>query len=866
MRLPRKRPPEAARRAARLRFGNVAKAKEDTRRIWGVVQVEQLWQDLLFGMRRMRRSPGHTCVAVLTLALGIGAVTTVFSVVNALLFRPLPVLEPDRLVTISRLGDRAGLLTPVSYPEFLGYRALADVSGAGVFTEVMAYADTQVDLTTSNGAERVWVAAVSGNYFSGLGVAATLGRTFLHEDDRPYGDSGLLVLTETFWQRRLGGDPGVVGRVVGVNGHPYTIVGVTAKGFRGVSSQLRPAAFALLTSFDQLRPEWPGQLGERSRSVIGVLGRLAPEVSAADAEMALSVAATEQTSVPPGTLARGTVRVLSERRSRPGVRSASIVPRMATVFLGLAALLLLVASANVASLTIANGLARTPETSLRVALGAGWGRLARQLLSESLLLAAMGGVLGVVLSVWATRILELVGAVGTTPKVYDFRVDWRVLAVSAAAVTVAGVIAGLTTAIRVARGGLARNPPLGSGSIAVGRWRWTGRGAVVMLQIAVSTCLLSGAGLFVLSLYRAARFDFGFRVDNVLLLSVDPLRQGYDEARGRAFYRESAKAVSRLPGVTSASWAGYSQFSPEHPVPMTDVVAESVRTTSPVSGEPVWINRVGPAYLRTMGIAVLRGRGFQDADRARARPVAVISEMAAHRLFPGEDPIGRLVRFRAGDDYAEPREVIGIAQDAHYSMPGLEAGPSAYIPLEQAYRGSGTLHIHTDGAPGKASAAARDAIVRIDGSLPVYNVVTMHEVLDAGPLHPFWLAATLAGSFGFVALTLAAVGIFGLVSYSVGRRRHEFGIRRALGAPASEIVLLATRDVAWLTLAGTGVGLVLSFALMPLAAGLLVNVTPTEPVVLVAVSVILCLVSLAACLIPACRATRAEPMAALRTD
>jgi predicted permease len=577
-----------------------------------------LWQDLRFGARMLRKSPGFTLAAVLTLALGIGVNSAIFGVVNALLLRPLPVRASEELVTLSKLDDHIEFPHGMSYVDYLDLR-----EQVAEFSDLMAYTFVAASLGTTEGAERTWISAVSGNYFSGLGVDVAVGRTFVPEEDQPYGDFPVLVLAHGMWQRRFGGDPGVVGRTVQLNGQPYAVIGVTSEGFQGTHSLIGTDGFAPLTSLERLRSDQTGALTERGAEGMFVIGRLAEGVTVADAQAAMQVQAARMTSAYPRTHVNSEYLVLLESRSRPEPSTSSVTPLVGTAMMGLAGLVLLIACANVAGLLIARGMARTREMALRAALGAQRGRLFAQLLSESLLLAMLGGAAGVVVALWVSRLLGGIRFAADIPIRFDASLDWRVLAFTAVATLVTGVVAGVSPAFRSARVDLTARLKEGGRGAADSPGGQRARAVLVVAQVAISLFLLVCSGLFIQSLRSAEQMDFGFRTENVLLFSVDQITQGYDEPRGRAVYREVAAEIARVPGVRSASWARYVAFGSTG-LDMANFVSEDRTATSLEEPAMIAFNHVGADYFRTMDTTIRAGRGFEDEaglrhDRAAAR-------------------------------------------------------------------------------------------------------------------------------------------------------------------------------------------------------------------------------------------------------
>ena len=615
-------------------------------------------QDLRFGARVLVKSPGFTLAAVATLALGIGVNSAIFSVVNAMLLRPLPVRAPEEIVTISKVDNHVQFPHGMSYVDFLDHREQVDV-----FDDLLAYTFAPVNFATDEGSERMFINVVSGNYFSALGVDTVVGRTFLPEEDRPHGAVPVLVLSYGTWQDRFGGDPGVVGRVVRLNGQPYTVIGVVAESFQGLHSLIEAQAFAPLTSIEELRPDAAGTLTARGAEGLFVVGRLADGRTVADAQAAMGVQAARFAEAYPQTHEDSTYLVLPELLSRPEPATSTLTPLVGSVMMGLAALVLLIACANVAGLLFARGVTRAREMAVRAALGAGRTRLVVQLLSESLLLAILGGGAGVVVAIWTSRALGAVRFAADIPVRFDVGLDWRVLAFTAVVAVVTGVVAGVTPALQASRADLAERLKEGGRSSADAPGRQRARSALVVAQVAISLFLLVCAGLFIQSLRSAEQLDMGFRTDNLLLLSVDPVSHGYDETRGRALYRATADEMAAVPGVRSVSWARYTPFGSSG-APLANFVTEDRVATTMEDPAVILFNYVNADYFTTLDTSVVRGRGFENEDREDGRPVAVINQSAAERLWPGQDPIGRRFQAELGETYSDPIEVVGVAEDA----------------------------------------------------------------------------------------------------------------------------------------------------------------------------------------------------------
>jgi putative ABC transport system permease protein len=817
--------------------------------------MTSLLQDVRYGLRTLLKTPGFTVVCVVTLALGIGANAAIFSVLNAFLFRPLPVKDPERLVVMATQHESNPQPHSVSYLDYADYRAKTDV-----FEDMAAYTIGFVGMSTGGSAERMTVSYVTGNYFTFLGLEPKLGRLIQPGEGEKPGTDPVLVLGHSYWKRHFGGDPTVVGRSVNVNGEPYTIIGVAPERFRGTY------AFADMEGFLPLSAgvhEDPGLLTKRENHSMHTLARLEPGVTMEQAAAAIGVLDRQLEAQYPESNKTVTHRLIPELRARPEENNVDILPFVGAVFMGLVGLVLLVACVNVTNLLLVRATARHRELAVRAALGAGRRRLIQQLLTESMLLALLGGVGGLLLGAWVCDLLGSIRLPGDLPFVFDFGVDWRVFAYAMGVAILTGGIVGVAPALRASRSNLGETLRDGSRSVTSGARRLRLRSVLVVSQVAVSLVLMVSAGLFVRSLSAARQMDLGFRADHVLDLNMDPAQIGYDETRGRAFYAEVSRRVRALPGVESASFA--------YSMPMgyynqgEAVEAEGQNLAPGDQGLSAGNNSVDAAYFDTLKIPILRGRAVTETDDAKATRVAVINEALAQKLWPGKDPLGKRFRTRSKPDMWI--EVVGLTRTGKYGFLLEDPRPYYYLPLEQNYTSLRVLHVRTSMPPHALASAVRNVIGQVDTSLPVYDVISLEESLEGG--NGFFIprmGAAFAGALGLLGLALALIGVYGVVSYSASQRTQEFGIRLALGAQRRDISGLVLGRGLAMTACGVGLGLVAALGLGRLLQSLLYGVSAMDPTTYAGAALALGAAALLASYLPARRATRVDPIVALRHE
>ncbi|HKE19301.1 MAG TPA: ABC transporter permease [Kofleriaceae bacterium] len=861
--------PTEALRAARLELGGVPQVVEQVREVRAGSTAETVWQDIRYGMRGLRRSPAFTAVAVLTLALGIGATAAIFSLIDAALLRPLPGDRPDELVAIYTSDYSGPLYGGSSYPDYVDFR-----DGNELLAGLVAYRPTPLSLgadgpgAPSAASKRVFGEIVSGSYFSMLGVRPRPGRGFLPDEDRTPGTHPVVVLSHGLWQRRFAGDPTVIGRSVRLNGHPFTVVGVAPRGFSGL---LRGFAADLWVPMMMQGQAVPGSedLTERGARGLLVMGRLRPGVTIEQARSRFQAIAAElhRAHRDSWTDVRGRPRAItlvaeSDARIFPQARGP-VVAFMA-LFMTAVGLVLLIACASVANLLLARASARRKELAVRFALGARRARLVRQLLTESSILASLGGIAGLCLAMWGLDLLMAFKPPVPVPVALDLGVGWRVIAFTAGVTLLSTLLIGATPALAASRPDLATALKDDTGAVGAGGRRVRLRRALVVAQVTLSLVLLIGSGLFLRSLQRAGAIALGFDPRNLVAMSVDLQLQGYEEARGRDFYRQLLERVRALPGVTSASLAT------QLPLGLFSGTRRGITIAghAALPGEDPEVDTatVGPDYFETLRIPIVRGRAFGKRDAPGAPGAVIVNQAFARRYWPGRDALGQHIQLGGGGDPGTPSlEVVGVAADGKYVTLGEDPRPFFYLPLDQDYASSATLVVRTASDAGAAISSVQSAVHELDPNLPVYDAKTVTDHL-ALSLLPARMAGAVLGIFGLVALALAALGLYGVVAYSVSQRTREIGVRLALGARRRDILHLIVGEGLRLTALGVALGLPLAAAATRLLSGLLYGVSASDPVTFAAITILLVAVALLACSLPAWRAARVEPMTALHHE
>jgi len=816
--------------------------------------MNALLQDLKYAARTLTKSPGFSAIVILTLGLGVGANTAMYSIARAIFWRPPPVVDPDRLVVVSAYSRSSGQYFDWSYADLTDFR--------GVFGDIVAYYPTVLSVSGAERTERIWGEMVSPNYFEALGVHALAGRAFTTAEITSPGAAPVAVLSETTWQRRFNRDPAIVGRAVRLNGHDFIIVGVAPAGFSGLYyTGFQPELWVPATWYDQLIPSRPGQLERRGATTFRLAAHLARGVSLAAARAATAVIGARLVRDYP-TLYQGTepyVQSFADSRPEPGNNATSRL--LLDVFLGGVGLVLLIACANVANLLLSRATGRRRELAIRVAIGASRARLVGQLLVEAALFAVLGGALGMLLSVWATGTLARSMKLPTDiPFVWNFQLDAQVLlytlAVSVATALLFGLAPALQTVSADTAQGLKTDAP-----VVRGIRRGTLRGALVVVQVAVSCLLLVAAGLAARTLKAVQRVQPGFDVRNALTGSIAPTLLGYDAPRTRRLYSELVAGAAAIPGVRQATLA---RFLPlDFSASGGGVFIEGHETTSP-GGEPSYWSVVGPNYFATMETPVVAGRDFLPGDSLGAPRVAIASEEAVRDFWPNAEAIGKLVHLNAPDSPAV--RIIGIARDVKVRQLTERPQPFLYLPLAQNFAPDVSLLVRTADQPRRVEAPLRALVSRLDPDLPLAGVRTLEEMVSGRALLLPRLSAQLAGVFASLAVLLAVIGLYGVIAYSVGQRTREIGIRMALGARTAAVVGMVLKSGMRLAAIGLALGVVLAFGATRLLSGMLYGISAADPLTYGVVTLLLVIVTAVACLVPARRATQVDPLVALRTE
>jgi predicted permease len=819
--------------------------------------MENFFQDVRYALRMVIKNRALTFIIVLTLGLGIGANAAIFSVVNSFLLRPLPVKDADRLMVLAISHPGNDDPHNISYLDMRDFR-----KGSSAFSDVCAFGLGFVGLTDHGTSDRITVSYVTGNFFTMLGVKPAFGRLILPAEGQTAGADPVIVLGHSYWNRRFGGDSSVVGRAVQVNGHPFTVVGVVPAEFHGAYSIAEMDAY-LPIGMSGMESDNAGMMTKRDAHSLHVLGSLNRGTPIQQAAASLNVIAHQLSSQYPDTDKDLKAYVFPETSARPEAESSRQNPIVASVFLGLVGLVLLVACVNVANILLVLSTSRQKELAIRATLGAGRARLVRQMLTESVILSVLGGASGLLIGIWVSRMLGSIRIPGDLPFRFDFSLDWRVFVYVAAIAITTGIVVGLMPSLRASRTNVNDALREGGRSNSSGAGSHRMRNLLVVMQVAGSLVLVIAAALFVRSLEHAQSSELGFRPDHVLNLSMDPAQIGYDPSHARAFYRELEDRARALPGVQHASLAfsiplGYYNEA-------ANVTYQGQVLRSGEKGISSSYNKVGTGYFSTMGISLLEGREFTSADSEQSPHVAIVNQLLANKLWPGQDPIGKRLNYDSSPGaYAD---VVGLTPNGKYGFFFEEPRPFFYVPVSQSYSSLRVLQVRTTLPPQQLAMPLKSLIRNMDPNLPVYDVITMDESLQGG--NGFFLlrmGAMFAGALGLLGFILAVVGVYGVVSYSASQRMYEIGIRLALGAQRSNVLKLVVGQGLLLVLVGLGIGVVVMIGLSPLLRSLLFGVKPYDPLTYCSAVLILAAVALFACYIPARRSTRIDPMLALRHE
>ncbi|MEM7048082.1 MAG: ABC transporter permease [Acidobacteriota bacterium] len=821
--------------------------------------MDALWKDFRHSLRTLRKTPVVTVAAILSLALGIGANTTIFTLVNAILLNPVPVERPDRIVSIMAVDQRdggAGSQLPMSWPNFEDYHRQSDQ-----FSTLVAFLTVPTATIIGKDPERIFTQLVSQGYFSMLGVEPAHGRFFLPEENDTVGSSPVAVISHGLWKRQYAADPDVLGREVKLNGASFSIVGVAPAGFSGTSTLLTPGIWIPMTMRQQvLSGPFRAFFDLRRGKILDVIGRLHDDVDVAQVEASTRTIAERLAEEYPNDNRDMSLSVLplTQANIPPSLRGVFLLA--GTVMMAAVGLVLLIACVNVANLLLVRARARRTEISVRLALGAPRRRLVRQLLSEGLVLSLAGGAAGLLLAWWGRDLLWSLRPplLSQTPSEIGF--DGTVLLFTVLLSLGTGILFGLVPALRASRPDLIS--ALRDRSETPGSQRLlTGRNLLVASQVALSLLGLVASGLFLTSLRQLESIDPGFDAQRLATAGFNLGTQGYEPARAMGFYRRVREVASADPAVDSVALAANLPLGVFPGVRRT-VIPEGRDLTDPTQGSLVLVDTVDESYFDTLGIPLAEGRPFQPSDRQDSRPVVIVNEALATSLWPNDDALGKRIAL-IGE--TELREVVGVARNRKHGTLGETPIPYLHLPLEQNYTDAMRLFVRTDGDPAVVLARLRQQIQQLDPTLPLTEVETLGEVLGRSLWGPR-LATLLLGVFGFLALVLAAVGIYGVMSYSISRRNRELGLRMALGAERPAVLRMVLLQGMKVVTLGLALGLLAAAVVTRPLAGQLPGVQAFDVPAFSGALIALAAVALIAILVPARRATTVDPLVVMRTD
>ncbi|HEY6306221.1 MAG TPA: ABC transporter permease [Candidatus Angelobacter sp.] len=846
---------DEALRQARIELGGAAQVQEEVRRVRAGAWLGTFWQDLKYGARILRNNPGFTVVAALTFAIGIGANATIFSMVNELLLRPLPVEKPEQLTyLLGRSTEHWG--NTFSYPDFEDIRNQTE----GVFSDVAVEELFHMDgLSYAGKTQTMWSNYVSTNFFTMLGIRPALG-SFIPPDSSLAGNEPVLVVGYSFWKSHLGGDPNIVGQHASVNGRAVTIVGVAPEGFGGTFNLVDVQGY-LPVSFADSEPADKLNRQDRERGAGLLVARLKPGVTLAKAQAVLEVVANRLADQYPKIHKGLMLRPVQLGNGLTNSTGENPLPIMSALFLTLAGLVLVLAAANLANLLLVRALARNREMAVRSALGAARARLIRQVLTETALLVLLGFAGGMIFGVGGSRTVSSLPLQTDFPFVLAFPFDWRVFCYALAGALVVALICGLVPAWRASSADLNEVMRESARNLSPRRQRF--RSVLVVAQVGGSLMLLIVAGLFVRSLRNVQHTDLGFDPDQVMNFTMDVHHAGLEEVHGREFYDQLLVRAHSLPGVESASLAqevalGLEVMGGEIKIPGRQEVPGQPKASANC-------NSVSPDYFKVLRIPILRGRGILESDSASAMHVAVISQAMAERYWPGRDPLGQ--QFTQLQHPDRPFQVVGVFKDARMTELTGPIEPFFFMPIAQNYIARETLQVRTSGKPSAAAKPVLEMIHSIQPALPVGDVQSMNQVMDGlGGFFIYRLGAAMAGALGLLGLALAIVGVYGVISYSAAQRTHEIGIRMALGALPGQAVKAIFRQGLIIVGCGIVLGVLAAAAIAKLVGSFLVGVSAIDPVTYLGVSLLLAAIALLASFIPARRASRVDPVIALRHE
>jgi putative ABC transport system permease protein len=858
--------PREARRRALVKLGGLTQVKEECRRGRGFPMLQDLWQDLRYGVRMLAKQPGFTAVAALALALGIGVNAAILSAVNGFVLRPLPVEKPSELMS-PYWGTKADA---EAWGEF-SYANYVDLREQNrSFSDLCAWDEVSAGVSSGEGrnagddehAEVVWGELVSANYFDVMGVKPMLGRMFLPEEDRTPNTHPVAVISHSLWQRRFDSDAGVLGKTVYLNGQPFTVVGVMPKSFLGSTFYLRYSFWApsMMAQKFNRRAEWKT---DRGYATVRLYGRLKPGVTTEQAEADLNSVAGSLAQLYPKENADTKIQIVTEVEGR--YQGATKYIRYGGLMaLCISGLVLLMACANVANLMLARATTRAREIGIRLAIGASRGRVVRQLLTESVLLALLGGALGCAFAYWGTGLVQATVPPVPYPISLEFGLDGYALKWMLVVSLLTGVVFGLAPALLASRADLVTVIKGGAPQTSHGRRRWNLRGALVVAQVTISIVVLICAGLFIRSLGAALETDPGFSTENLITMQINPKLLGYDQQAVWRLFPEIVRRIEALPGVRAAALADDLPLQAGN-LRRGPVVKEGEADPPPNQGFISDCSFISPKYFDTARTPLVLGRDFTDHDNAEAPPVVIVNQEFARRFYGGaEQAMGKRFRFARGTPLME---IVGVAKDGLYRNLYEDRRPYMFLPVyQQTYAAVAVLiSAQSAGALPTVVEGARREITKLDARLPVYGVMVAEENMTIAYWGPR-LAAGMASTFGVLALLLATMGLYSVMTYAVSQRTREIGIRVALGAQVRDVLRLVVSQGMRMVLIGMALGFLWAFLLSRALSSLLLGVGATDSLTFVGVAVLLIAVALLACYIPARRAARVDPLVALRHE
>ena len=825
--------------------------------------MHTFWQDIRFALRILIKSPGFSAIAILSLALGIGANTTIFTVVNAILLNPLPVKQISRVVQVDTVDTKTRVTAAnvtklgMSYPNCQDY-----ARNSKVFSGLSCIAGP-LPLTWSGGTEpkQIFGQMVSANYFDVLGLRPATGRLFMPDEDTKLGGNNVVVLSYSLWVNKFGSDPNVVNKTLTLNATSYSIVGVAPRGFKGAFTFGNTEQVWLPVSMypQVLAGFFKDNFNDRRFLATAVIGRLKDGVSLGEAEASLKTLASSLEREFPKDNASRSVALTPLAEAAVGVNNRNQFVLIGGFMMATVGSVLLIACANLANLLLAQSAGRQREIGLRAALGASQVRMARQLLTESMVLAILSGVVGLAIAYAGRAVLWSFRPPFILDGDVDLSFDSHVLFFTLGVALLTAVTIGLAPAVKVAKPNLSEALNVGGRGGTVGWTRSPLRSLLVVTEIALALVALIGAGLFVRSMQNAQRIDPGFESKKLFVFAFDLGALHYDEGRGQQYFRVAIDRAKAVPGVESATIA--SNFPLGGGLGRT-VFPEGQDEASGYRGTLTQLNDVDTNFFRTLRIPLVGGRDFTDADRKDTHPVAIISEAMANQFWPGQNAVGKRFHF-----FGEPqlREVVGVVRNTVVNAIGEDPQPLAYLPLTQDFAPAATMQVRTSGSPESVIAAVRSQVQSLDTNLALTNLNTIEELIDQGLWAPR-VGAGLLAVFGALALLLAIVGVYGVLSYSVSQQTREIGIRMAMGARTASVLSLVVRQGMRLALVGLALGLVIAFAGMRMLSSLLFGVSAHDPVTFAGVSLILAAAAILGCYVPARRAAKINPISALRYE